>query len=253
MRWRVFLLADLASKIVVACLFPSHPWAAAALFVAPELWLAWQLLVPNTRGLGPVFTRFATTQREVWLTIDDGPDPATTRRVLDLLDSHRARATFFLIGDKAMDDPALVREILGRGHTVGNHTQRHPLAAFWLAGPRRVAAEIDDCTTTLHAAGAGEVRWFRSPAGIKSVFLFPLLAARGLAYIGWASRGRESTSRDAGPPLARLKRGVQPGAILLTHESGGPESVRLAVLTGILEHLTAEGYACVLPPRESLL
>src|SRR4051812_6759239 len=108
-----------------------HPLAALTAFVIPDPWFLSQFLIPTTRGLGPVVTRFTTTRREVWLTIDDGPDPATTPKVLALLAAHRARATFFVIGEKVSRHPELVVEILRQGHSIGNHSHRHASPTFW--------------------------------------------------------------------------------------------------------------------------
>lgn len=253
MRVFLYLTVTLAAKLVaVLAVFPQQAAAAVLVFISPELWLLYHLLIPNARGLGPVRTHFATARREVWLTIDDGPDPATTPRVLDLLDAHAARATFFLIGERAARQPDLVREIVRRGHTVANHSYTHPLVWFWFTGPQRTAQEIDACTAALRSAGVTPAPWFRPPAGIKNVFLFRLLAARQLTLIGWTARGRETVARSPDAPLARLKRGLRPGAILLTHESGAPDSIRLTVLSRLLEHLRAEHYTCVLPPVDAL-
>ena len=81
------------------------PWAAVALFIGPDLYLLYHILVPSGQGLGRVYTHFSTDRNEVWLTIDDGPDEADTPRILDLLDRHGARATFFVIGRKAALHP----------------------------------------------------------------------------------------------------------------------------------------------------
>ena len=85
-------------------------------------------LLPRSRALGENWTQLpakAMARREIALTLDDGPDPDVTPRVLDLLDRHGVKATFFCIGRKAQQYPDLCREIVARGHGVENHTQRH--------------------------------------------------------------------------------------------------------------------------------
>ncbi|HEY1107119.1 MAG TPA: polysaccharide deacetylase family protein, partial [Opitutaceae bacterium] len=151
----------------------------AALWLLPDGWILLHLLVPNFSGLVPTATRFVTPAREVWLTIDDGPEPATTGPMLDLLDRHGARATFFVIGEKAAAHPALRAQIRARGHTLGNHTHTHPLASFGLAGPWRTARELERCDAELRSAtGEAPPTWFRAPAGIKTFFLRRVLARR---------------------------------------------------------------------------
>ncbi|MGD1030773.1 MAG: polysaccharide deacetylase family protein [Opitutaceae bacterium] len=241
-RWITVL-----SKLPLVWLWPRFPGLALAVFVAPEVWLVVQTLVPNASGLGPIITRFATQAREIRLTIDDGPDPLTTPELLDRLDSHGARAVFFLIGRKARSHPDLVRAIAARGHEIGNHTDSHPLCFFWSAGPRRTAAEIDACSSAIGGATGKIPRYFRPPAGIKNLFLFGALARRRMSLLGWSGRARELGCASPERPLRRLARAVRPGAILLVHESGRNPRVRLAIIGGLLEHLDREGFRCVLP------
>ena len=88
-------------------------------------------------------TRFETPRREVWLTIDDGPDPVHTPKMLALLRDFEAKATFFVIGQRAAQFPDLVKAIRDAGHEVANHTATHPSASFWAFTPRQIAREID--------------------------------------------------------------------------------------------------------------
>ena len=94
------------------------PWAAGAL-VANHALLTATGLWPRSDWLGPNVTRLpaaAAARGEVAITIDDGPDPAVTPAVLDQLDAAGARATFFCIAARAAEQPALLREIVRRGH-----------------------------------------------------------------------------------------------------------------------------------------
>ena len=78
--------------------------------------------------------------RRVALTFDDGPDPAWTPRVLEILGAHGVSASFFLVGERAAREPATVRAIAGAGHEVGSHGWSH--TSLWLCGPRRTETEI---------------------------------------------------------------------------------------------------------------
>lgn len=251
------LLALVASGVCKALipalgLWPRHYIAAVALFTGPDLWILAGILVPNATWLAPMITRFAAQGREVWLTIDDGPEPATTPRLLDLLDEHAAQATFFVIGEKARAHPELVAEILRRGHTIGNHTDTHPVASFWLAGPWRTRREFVACRAAVSVMTDAPLTHFRPPAGICSLFLPGTLAEYGAVAIGWSARGREQLAASIEAPLRRLKRGVTPGAILLVHESARFSAQRLALATALLEHLARERYRCVVPAPEQL-
>ena len=254
-RQSLALLTSVMCKITVFALGIErhHPAMAAVLFFAPDVWVLAGLLIPNVSSLIPTATCFATPRREVWLTIDDGPDRSTTVAMLDLLERHAAKATFFLIGSRVSANTDLVGRIIRDGHTIGNHTASHPLGTFWFAGPRRTAAEMDRCETTLRAAGAEASGWFRSPAGIKTLFLRRALGRRRLILIGWTARARECLDSSIARPLRRLTSGVRPGAILLIHESDRHGALRVALLSALLDHLKATGYTCVLPDRAALL
>ena len=246
--WTFFLVFNLGALVLLA----SHCFLAALVaFLVPVPWVLPQFIVPSADGFGPVMTHFATDRREVWLTIDDGPDPITTPQVLALLETHRTRATFFLIGRKVSRHPELVAEIVRRGHTVGNHTDSHPCTSFWFAWPRRLAVEIDRCADALRRAGVTPMPCFRPPVGIKNPFLHRQLAARGLDLILWSARGYDSVSRPEAA-LRRITRDLQPGAIILVHEAGRPGPSRLPLLTRLLDRLARDGYACVVPPAGSL-
>src|SRR5205814_9355683 len=110
---------------------------------------------------------FHTTQPEVWITIDDGPSPDHTAKILDLLERFNARATFFVVGTRAEEYPHLVTEILSRGHEIANHTYTHPSGMFWAACPARIAAEIDLCAELLSSAQDRTSRYFRRSSGTR--------------------------------------------------------------------------------------
>jgi peptidoglycan-N-acetylglucosamine deacetylase len=242
-----------ANGATLALLLLKHYFLAVPVFFLPAPWYAFQILKPTARGLGPVVTQFKTDRREVWLTLDDGPDPESTPKILELLKAHRARATFFLIGEKVTRHPELVAEILRHGHTLGNHTHTHPHRWFWLASAQKTAAEIDACAEALRAAGAGAIRWFRSPVGLKNHALHAVLAQRGLDLVLWSARGFDTICRDPAKVIARITPNLRPGAILLVHENSADPSRRTELFTLLFAHLAREGYACVIPPTESLV
>jgi len=252
--WRALLIVSAAGKAAAVLLwaFTSWRWVAAALFLLPDLFILYQILVPSAGVLCSVYTRFETARPEIWLTIDDGPDEEDTPRILDLLGRHGARATFFLIGERAERFPQLVSEILRRGHEVGHHTQTHPSATFWCAAPARVRAELDAGLLALRRAGANP-SWFRAPVGIKNLFLADELRQRGLRCVGWNVRSRDSFSRDPEQVASRVMRSARPGSIVLMHE--GPfldSSVRVRALELLLDRLSAVRMACVLPTAGQL-
>ena len=196
--------------------------------------------------------RFTTVHREVWLTIDDGPDPEDTPQILALLAAHRARATFFVIGKNAAGRPDLINAITTAGHEVAHHTHTHPLATFWCASPGRVARELDAGLEALRLAGVTPTR-FRPPAGIKNLWLARALRARGLTGVVWSARGLEHWPGDARAVASRALHRLAPGAILLLHEGPQvPAPIRVHAIRRVLVRLRELGYRCVVPRPDQL-
>lgn len=228
--------------------------ALAPLFLS-HLLLLYATLVPNCQWWGPVITSFQTSQREVWITIDDGPSPTQTRKILEILQRFDARATFFVIGINAARYPHSITEILSGGHEIANHTYSHPSWSFWAAGPSRTAAEIDRCAEELRARPERPALAFRAPAGLKNPFVHPALARRGMMLVGWKARGLDTLRRDPEDVAEQIVRRVTPGAIVLLHEGYRLESdpdfnPRCLELT--LQRLSADGYKFVIPHPDQL-
>lgn len=227
-----------------------HPLLAFAVLFTSHMLMLWPTLAANSPWWGPVVTGFVPNEKEIWLTIDDGPQPRDTPALLDLLDEHQAQATFFVKGKRAEQYPGLIHEIVRRGHTVGNHTYNHPSGSFWALSKDRLRAEIDDCSNGLKNVTGKTPEFFRAVAGMKNFFVHPLLARRGLQLIGWSARGFDTTTRDIDRVLNRIFRRLQPGGIVLLHED---TPITRECLRRFLGRAKTEGYHCVIPQTERLV
>jgi peptidoglycan/xylan/chitin deacetylase (PgdA/CDA1 family) len=125
---------------------------------------AYAAMWPASRIFGPVL-RAPRRPGELALTFDDGPNPAWTPRLLDILASHDVRATFFMVGKYAQAEPELVRRVAAAGHLIGNHSWSHPNLA--LTAPRRVREELSRTKETLEQITGKPVRHFRPPFGAR--------------------------------------------------------------------------------------
>ncbi len=257
------------SRIAVAHRPPRRPLAWAWLFAASQagalgLWLAlgwpaglaalavshgalvWGTLWPRSALFSPVLSRLPTREPVVWLTIDDGPSDDTPA-LLDLLDAHDARATFFVVAERAQARPALIAEILRRGHEIGHHSGSHPSAAFWRLGPAALREEIVEADRRLRALlPPGHLRWFRAVVGMANPFTARWLRDCGLARVAWSARGFDAVASDPATVVARVERGLRPGAIVLMHEGAG-HGRNVETLAALLRRLDALGYRCVVP------
>lgn len=168
---------------------------------------------PVTNPILGTITRVATDAHAVALTFDDGPHPTFTPRLLAVLAAHRARATFFMVGEAASRHPELVREVALAGHAIGNHTWSHPSLPLLPGRARR--AEIRACARALAPYGR---RLFRPPYGNQSVA--SRLDAAWLLYavIGWSGSTQDWQDHDAGWLVARLRPQLRPGGIVVLHD-----------------------------------
>ena len=191
--------------------------------------LCWAVLSPYCQWLGPVY--LTTDESRILITIDDGPDPHDTPLLLDLLDSYDTQAIFFMIGEKIRAYPDLAREVVRRGHEIGNHTQSHPQASFWCASPWRTRREIESCQQTIEEITGVQARWFRAPVGHRNFFTHPIANALGLRVMAWNRRGFDAVEKDAGKVLTRILPHLSAGDIVLLHEA---TPIAEEVLSGVL-------------------
>lgn len=240
LMWGTFVL-HVALPVYWLLVPQSWPWVLTAL-VANHLLLTAVGLWPRSTWLGPNWTRLpqaAAARREIALTIDDGPDPEVTPRVLDLLERYGVRATFFCVGQQAAKYPDLCRQIVQRGHRIENHSQTHR-HDFSLLGPKGLQQELEKAQQTLTEITGRRPQFFRAPAGLRNPFLDWALTKTGLKLAAWTRRGFDTRTPDADTVFNRLSRDLRPGAILLLHdrncaqtEAGVP--VILVVLPRLLE------------------
>lgn len=216
--------------------------------------LVWATLVPASRLLGPVVRRFRSDQKEVWLTIDDGPDPDDTPKVLDLLDAYGARATFFVKGERADAHPNLLREIVERGHSVGNHSWSHPSGTFWCLPPRAIGEQIRRANDAIERILGDRPVLFRAPVGMKNPFVHPVLAAERMVLVAWSARAWDTVSKSPEQVGRRIVGKVAPGAIVLVHEGDLVSGLRGSeMVDAVVGCLSREGYRCVIPEMDRLV
>jgi len=159
----------------------------------------------------------AARRQEIAVTIDDGPDPEVTPKVLDILDCFGVKATFFCIGAKVREFSELCAEIRGRGHEVENHTQTHS-HRFSLLGPSGYRREIEQAQDTIERVAGRRPVFFRAPAGLRNPFLEPVLCSLGLQLASWTRRGFDTLERDVDVVGRRLLSNLATGDILLLHD-----------------------------------
>lgn len=209
---------------------------------AAALWVgyAWGAHLLTTRAV----RRGPADARRIALTFDDGPDPAWTPRIAELLAARGVRATFFLVGQRAVRHPAAARAIAEAGHEVASHGWSH--RSLWLCGPRRTADEVFQAQEHLAGLTGAPPRLFRPPWGMVNGALFGVLHRARLRCVLWSIQPEGLRPRapeaQAGHVLAR----AHPGAIVDLHDAeglaGAPERLR-AALPAMIDGLVERGYA----------
>ena len=182
--------------------------------------------------------------RALYLTFDDGPNPAHTGRVLDLLAQHDARATFFVLGEQAERHPELMRRIAAEGHALGNHSYDHP--SFLRIPPTEQMAQIERTDAIIAPFNAGRRPLFRPPSGRFPLSLLVrfLHQRRRMAYWSYDSLDYRRDPLERMLAVIRAKPPL-PGDVVLMHDDSEQTAQALAIL---LPEWRAAGFALrVLP------
>jgi peptidoglycan-N-acetylglucosamine deacetylase len=195
----------------------------------------------------PVISRGRTGLPMVALTFDDGPDPATTPRLLDLLTDYRISATFFVTGRRAERYPHLIRQIVKGGHDVGNHSFHHNrYRMFWQPG--QLAREIVATQETLSRTGIVPVA-FRPPVGITTPTMKKVLADTGLYTVNFSCRAFDRGNRHLFGLADKILARVKSDDIVLLHDNDGGDPDRIdqwiREVRRILEGLPKKGLTAV--------
>jgi peptidoglycan/xylan/chitin deacetylase (PgdA/CDA1 family) len=158
-------------------------------------------------------------KNQIALTFDDGPHPEFTPKVLDLLKKHRAKATFFCIGQHIEKHPELFKRILDEGHSVGNHTYSHS-KFFGFFGTERVISELNRTKKIVKNIIGKSLELYRPAFGVTNPMIEKAVKHLKVQSIGWSIRSLDTTSRSEKAILNRITEKVSKGDIILLHDTG---------------------------------
>ena len=202
---------------------------------------------PGTNFLGPVISRGKTGQNMVALTFDDGPAQPVTKQILDLLDKYSAPATFFVTGVNAAHLPELIKEIIDRGHTIGNHSFHHD-PFLMLKGSQVIYQEISTVQEVLQKMGVHTIA-FRPPVGIVNPQLFPLLERLSMHCITFSCRAADAGNRRVKDISRKILKKVTADDIILLHDvlprRKEDQEILLKEIKNLLAGLAAKGLKIV--------
>lgn len=199
---------------------------------------------PDVAVAGTVLARRAEVSgKVVALTIDDGPDPRYTPAVLTTLERRHVRATFFVIGEAAEAEPALVRREIAQGCEVGTHTWGHPHMEGLTADEAR--DEVRRGASAVELITGRKPRYFRPPRGVATAAAVEEAKVLGMRTVLWSVCLEHSGLRT---PEAEAKRSldlVHPGDIIVMHDGRGDRRGSVLALDLLLQGLQERGYRVV--------
>ncbi len=202
----------------------------------------WGVYYPNSQLFGRTIGHGS---QGVYLTLDDGPNPAATEAILDTLAAEQVPAAFFMVGDHVRRFPATARRVAEAGHEIGNHTTHH--VKLHRLGPARIRAELAEAHAIITDTTGCRPRTFRAPHGYRSPFVAPAVRALGYSAFGWSFGVWDSDRPPAEEIRRRVRAKLAQGSILLLHDGDGydPTGDRLRTaeaLPGIIRDARAAGY-----------
>jgi peptidoglycan/xylan/chitin deacetylase (PgdA/CDA1 family) len=157
---------------------------------------------PRSQWFGHTTCR-TDSAKKLALTFDDGPNPAITPKLLELLARHNAKATFFLVGKFVRECPGLAKDIADQGHILGNHTDTHPNLFF--CGTEETRDELHRCSEAIACAAWEEPRWFRPPFGLRSPWLGEIVQHHGMRTAMWTLLAGDWRAKQTEWLIERMK------------------------------------------------
>ncbi len=180
---------------------------------------------------------FKCTEKIVALTIDDGPDAKTTKRIISVLSDYDSTATFFVIGERSTDD--LLSFIAVSGNEIGNHTYRNEPSDS-LAGEALLSSVAD--THTLIKAHQPEVMWFRPGMGRYNTEVLDIVANRNYKLVLADVFPYDHLIKSSKFHSWYINHSVRPGSIIVLHDHGELGQRTIKTLSSLLPKLKESGY-----------
>jgi len=172
--------------------------------------------------------RVDTTEPVVALTYDDGPHPEQTPAVLDELARAGARATFFVLSQRALAEPGIVRRMLAEGHEVGLHGADH--TDLTTVPGRHAARLVARSKRDLEAVTGQRTRLYRPTYGAQGMLQYGAARALGMDVVLWTAWALDWMDDEAEAVAARAVGACHPGAIVLLHDATDDDRARAEVV-----------------------
>ncbi len=213
----ILLVAILMMLLVIDWQTPVPLFFYGAIFLIYLLINTWGTLFISSQFFIPTKCNGTTTSGSIAITFDDGPTTAKTERVLEILKSHEAKATFFCIGKNVNELPEIVKRIHDEGHLIGNHSYYHG-TMFDLQSAKKMKAELTDTNQTIKQTIGLSPKFFRPPYGITNPMLANAVKKLNFVGIGWSVRSFDTIAKEKEKLFARITKNLKAGDIILLHD-----------------------------------
>ncbi len=210
----------------------------SAVFVRGILWLANNNYPPFT---GSTYVHFQTNEKYVALTFDDGPCPPYTDSILNILNRHKVKATFFLVGNRIQNFPHYIQKIASQNHEIGNHSWSHSPLIF--KTPSSIKKEIVRTDSIIKSLGYNRDILFRAPYGKKLIELPYVLSKLNKPHILFDVVPMDWEPLSLPIMYRRVIDATRPGSIILLHDGGGDRSTTVKLTDSIIIALKKDGYS----------
>ncbi|GAA0451043.1 polysaccharide deacetylase family protein [Streptomyces sp. NPDC046215] len=185
--------------------------------------------------------------KTVNLTLDDGPDPTWTPKVLALLEEYHAKATFCMIGPNAKAHPDLVKKVVAAGHRLCDHSMTHDTTMDKKPVAYQSREILDAKKLIEEASGGTPVQYYRAPGGAFTPDSRRIAAENGMRPLGWNVDTKDFEHPGVNTIVDTAKRQLSKGPTVLMHDGGGSRAQTVEALGRLLPWLKQEGYAFSFP------
>ena len=195
-----------------------YPYSTA-LFTIPLLIYSFILFLGAKNVCSQFYMKVKCTsddKSQIHLTFDDGPDPNTSPKILEVLKKHNKKATFFCIGEKIEKHPNIIKQIVEDGHEIGNHSYSHS-NFFDFYGTSRVIKKLEKTNQLIKNITGKECNIFRPPYGVTNPNIAKAVKKLKMESVGWSIWSLD-TVKDKKAVLKRLEK-AKPGDIILFHDT----------------------------------
>jgi peptidoglycan/xylan/chitin deacetylase (PgdA/CDA1 family) len=180
--------------------------------------LGYSAMAPRSQWFGRTFTGGTAAARQIALTFDDGPNDSQTLELLEALDKHGVKATFFMVGRYVNLHPRIAETVARAGHAIGNHTHTHPNLLF--CSRTQIRLQLEECERALTSAVGEHSRLFRPPFGARRPQVLRVARQMGLTPVMWSITGYDWNAKPPEKIAAHVVRRARGGDVILLHDGG---------------------------------